>query len=211
VQNRNELEALVRERTRELAESHERMRELAFTDSLTGAMSRRAIMDTAERALAQQRRHGGVLTLALLDLDHFKRVNDTYGHPAGDALLRGLVARLRTQIRDGDCIGRYGGEEFLLVLPDLSLDGQNGVERVDSWRHAVAAQPFDIGDAAPLRVTCSIGIASACANETLDSLIARVDAALYRAKAAGRNRVEVGLPRAPDDDPHRGDIVTRVS
>lgn len=211
VQHRNALESLVRERTRELAESHERMRELAFTDSLTGAMSRRAILDAAERALAQQRRHGGVVTLALLDLDHFKSVNDTYGHPAGDALLRGLVARLRTQIRDGDCIGRYGGEEFLLVLPDLSLDGQNGVERVDSWRHAVAAEPFDIGDAKPLRVTCSIGIASACVGETLESLIARVDAALYRAKAAGRNRVEVGLPRAPDDDSHRGDIVTRVS
>jgi diguanylate cyclase (GGDEF)-like protein len=192
VQHRNELEALVRERTRELAESHERMRELAFTDSLTGAMSRRAILDAAERALAQQRRHGGILTLALLDLDHFKNVNDTYGHPAGDALLRGLVTRLRAQIRDGDCIGRYGGEEFLLVLPDLSLDGANGVERVDSWRHAVAAHPFDIGAAAPLRVTCSIGVASALADETLESLIARADAALYRAKAAGRNRVEAG-------------------
>jgi diguanylate cyclase (GGDEF)-like protein len=192
VQHRNELEALVRERTRELAESHERMRELAFTDSLTGAMSRRAILDAAERALAQQRRHGGVLTLALLDLDHFKNVNDTYGHPAGDALLRGLVTRLRAQIRDGDCIGRYGGEEFLLVLPDLSLDGPNGVERVDSWRHAVAAHPFDIGAAAPLRVTCSIGVASALADETLESLIARADAALYRAKATGRNRVEAG-------------------
>jgi diguanylate cyclase (GGDEF)-like protein len=191
VQHRNALEALVRERTRELAESHERMRELAFTDSLTGAMSRRAILDAAERELAQQRRHGGALTLALLDLDHFKSVNDTYGHPAGDALLRGLVTRLRTQIRDGDCIGRYGGEEFLLVLPDLSADDPGAVERVDSWRHAVAGLPFDIGGATPLKATCSIGVASACADETLESLIARVDAALYRAKANGRNRVEV--------------------
>jgi diguanylate cyclase (GGDEF)-like protein len=194
VQHRNELEALVRERTRELAESHERMRELAFTDSLTGAMSRRAILSAAERELAQQRRHGGPLTLALLDLDHFKSVNDTHGHPAGDALLRGLVTRLRTQVRDSDCIGRYGGEEFLLVLPDLSVDDPSGVERVDSWRQAVAGHPFDIGAASPLGVTCSIGVASALADETLESLIARVDAALYRAKAAGRNRVEVGRP-----------------
>ncbi|MBW8900617.1 MAG: diguanylate cyclase [Massilia sp.] len=191
VQHRNALEALVRERTRELAESHERMRELAFTDSLTGAMSRRAILSAAERELAQQRRHGGALTLALLDLDHFKSVNDTYGHPAGDALLRGLVTRLRTQIRDSDCIGRYGGEEFLLVLPDLSVDEPGGVERVDSWRQAVAGHPFDIGGATPLGVTCSIGVASISADETLESLIGRVDAALYRAKAAGRNRVEV--------------------
>jgi diguanylate cyclase (GGDEF)-like protein len=194
VQHRNELEALVRERTRELAESHERMRELAFTDSLTGAMSRRAILSAAERELAQQRRHGGPLTLALLDLDHFKSVNDTYGHPAGDALLRGLVTRLRTQVRDSDCIGRYGGEEFLLVLPDLAVDDPSGVERVDSWRQAVAGHPFDIGSATPLGVTCSIGVASARADETLESLIARVDAALYRAKAAGRNRVEVWRP-----------------
>lgn len=193
VQHRNALESLVRERTRELAESHERMRELAFTDSLTGAMSRRAILDAAKRELAQQRRHGGALTLALLDLDHFKNVNDTYGHPAGDALLRELVTRLRTQMRDGDCIGRYGGEEFLLVIPGLSVQVTGGVECVDRWRQAIAAHPFDIGAAAPLKVTCSIGIGSAFADETLESLIARIDAALYRAKAAGRNRVEVGV------------------
>jgi diguanylate cyclase (GGDEF)-like protein len=194
VQHRTELEALVVERTRELAESHERMRELAFTDSLTGAMSRRAIFDLAEHELAQQRRHGGALTLVMLDLDHFKRVNDTHGHPAGDALLRGLVQRLRTRIRDGDCIGRYGGEEFLLVLPGLSLGEPGALERIDAWRRAVAEQPFDIGAAAPLTVTCSMGAASlAFAEETLESLIARIDAALYRAKAAGRNRVEVGV------------------
>jgi diguanylate cyclase (GGDEF)-like protein len=194
VQHRNELEALVRERTRELAESHERMRELAFTDSLTGAMSRRAIFELAARELAQRRRHGGALTLVLLDLDHFKRVNDTYGHPAGDALLCGLVRHLRMQIRDGDCIGRYGGEEFLLVLPGLSLDEPGAVERIDAWRRSVAGQPFDIGGATPLTVTCSMGAASlASAEETLESLIARIDAALYRAKAAGRNRVEVGV------------------
>lgn len=194
VQHRNELEALVRERTRELAESHERMRELAFTDSLTGAMSRRAIFELAARELAQQRRHGGALTLVLLDLDHFKRVNDNHGHPAGDALLRGLVKLLRTQMRDGDCIGRYGGEEFLLVLPGLSLDEPGAIERIDTWRRAVAEQPFDIGAAAPLTVSCSMGAASpASAEETLESLIARIDAALYRAKAAGRNRVEVGV------------------
>ncbi len=194
VQHRAELEALVRERTRELAESHERMRELAFTDSLTGAMSRRAIFDLATRELAQQRRHGGALTLVLLDLDHFKRVNDNYGHPAGDALLHGLVQRLRTQIRDGDYIGRYGGEEFLLVLPGLTLGQPGAIERIDAWRRAVAEQPFDIGTTAPLTVTCSMGVASlAFAEETLETLIARIDAALYRAKAAGRNRIEVDI------------------
>lgn len=194
VQHRTELEALVEERTRELAESHERMSELAFTDGLTGAKNRRAILDLVARELAQRRRDGGALTLVMLDLDFFKRVNDTHGHPAGDTLLRGLVQRLQKQIRDSDCIGRYGGEEFLIVLPALSLSEPGGIERVDVLRCAVAELPFDIGGSEPLSVTCSMGAASILSTEeTLASLIARVDAALYRAKAAGRNRVEISV------------------
>ncbi len=188
-----ELEALVQARTRDLAESHERMRQLALTDALTGVMSRRAILDMAQQALDETQRGGSALTLVLLDLDHFKQVNDRHGHPAGDALLRGVAGRLQAALREGDGIGRYGGEEFLLLLPGLSLHDGDGLKRLDDLRHEVAARPQEVDNGQWLWASCSLGAAMARPSDGhgLDALIARADRALYRAKAQGRNQVQV--------------------
>jgi diguanylate cyclase (GGDEF)-like protein len=166
------------------------MRTLALTDGLTGVMNRRAITDLAARELARARRGETPVAFMLLDVDHFKRINDTHGHPAGDAVLAQLVQRLRDAMRDYDTIGRWGGEEFLLVLPGLSLAHQEGRRRAENLRRCVAGQPFDIGTGTPLAVTCSAGVVAvpAGAGETLEAVIARADAALYDAKRGGRDR-----------------------
>ncbi len=139
-----------------------------------------------------------MLTLVLVDLDFFKRVNDQFGHPAGDALLRGVVQRLQSAIRDADLLGRYGGEEFMLVLPGLSMADAEGAARVAALCQAVAAEPFDVGTGQPLAASCSMGAATcedAGAGHSrdgpalLEALIACADAALYRAKENGRNQV----------------------
>jgi diguanylate cyclase (GGDEF)-like protein len=190
VRRQRELEGLVGQRTAELQVSYEQMRTLALTDGLTGVMNRRAITDLAARELARARRGETPVAFMLLDVDHFKRINDTHGHPAGDAVLAQLVQRLRDAMRDYDTIGRWGGEEFLLVLPGLSLAHQEGRRRAENLRRCVAGQPFDIGTGTPLAVTCSAGVVAvpAGAGETLEAVIARADAALYDAKRGGRDR-----------------------
>jgi len=190
VRRQRELEALVGLRTAELKESYEQMRTLALTDGLTGAMNRRAIADLAARELARARRGEAAVTLMLIDIDHFKRINDTHGHPAGDAVLVQLVRRLRLTMRDYDAIGRWGGEEFLLLLPGMSLAQADGRRRVEHLQRSVGAQPFDIGAGEPLSATCSAGAIGVEAGDdaSLEALIERVDAALYDAKHGGRNR-----------------------
>lgn len=190
VRRQRELEALVGQRTSELKASYEQMRTLALTDGLTGAMNRRAVTDMAERELAHARRGEAPVAFVLLDIDHFKDINDTHGHLAGDAVLVQLVQRLRATMRDYDAIGRWGGEEFLLILPGLSLGREEGRRRAEDLQRCVARQPFDIGSGTPLPVTCSAGVSAACAgtDETLKTIIGRADAALYDAKNAGRNR-----------------------
>lgn len=191
VRRQRELETLVGRRTAELEASYQQMRKLALTDGLTGAMNRRAIEELAGRELAHARRGEAPVAFVLLDVDHFKRINDACGHPAGDAVLQQLVLRLREAMRGYDAIGRWGGEEFLLVLPGLSLAQEEGRRRVEHLQRCVAEEAFDIGIAGPLPVTCSAGAveAQAGATDTFEALIARADAALYEAKQAGRNRV----------------------
>jgi diguanylate cyclase (GGDEF)-like protein len=203
VRRQAELEALVQARTHELAASHEEMRRLAMTDVLTGAMNRRAIMEAAQRELSRLQRQPGVVTLVLVDLDFFKRVNDQHGHPAGDALLRGVVQRLQADIRDVDLLGRYGGEEFMLVMPGLSMAEPDGLARVQALCRRVADAPFDIGSGVPLSASCSMGAATSAGGppqaagvDPLEALIARADAALYVAKQSGRNRVQVAADEA---------------
>ncbi len=149
---------------------------LADTDALTGLPNRRAWDGAIARHLDQARAQRRRLTVALIDLDHFKRFNDERGHQAGDRLLKGAAGAWRSELRAGDVLARYGGEEFALVAPDCGVDDAVGL--AERLRAAVP------GDA-----TCSIGVAEWDGHEDADALLARADAALYAAKRTGRDRV----------------------
>lgn len=163
------------------------LRMLAMTDALTGVANRGAIETTADHALARVSRGGTALSLLMLDLDHFKSINDRYGHAAGDAVLRAATAAWRTQLREYDALGRTGGEEFVVVCADASL----GLAQAIAERLLQATRGVRLPDIDPdLRISTSIGLAEAQADDTRDTLFARADAALYRAKSQGRDRVE---------------------
>ncbi|XYJ12585.1 diguanylate cyclase [Telluria sp. B2] len=163
-------------------------------DHLTGAPSRRAFFAFAERELARARRHGSGLGLLLFDVDHFKRINDTYGHGVGDQVLRDLVRHTQDVVRKIDYCARIGGEEFAVLLPDASLDTAQAVaERLRATLdRAVQVAPSTVGVA----YTVSIGVAMLEEGEGFASLMARADQALYAAKTGGRNRV-VCTPTLP--------------
>jgi len=169
--------------------------DMAVTDSLTGLHNRRYGMFKLEQMLA---RSGRRLAVMLLDIDHFKHVNDTHGHFAGDRVLDLVARRLRAQVRTGDLLARIGGEEFLVALPDS--DRATALARAEQLRAAVADQAFALGgDTPPLSITLSVGIALAAPGmaETAQSLLDRADAALYGAKAHGRDQVTLSpLPAA---------------
>jgi two-component system cell cycle response regulator len=173
----------------EAAESDkERFRFLANTDPLTGCHNRRALLDELDRELNRARRYHLQLTILMVDLDRFKEVNDTRGHLVGDAVLRKIGDLLRREARTVDLISRYGGEEFTVVLPDTGVEG--GVSFAERIRSR--AEHFDFADAGdPLRVTVSVGVAtfSGGREDTAETMIAKADGALYRAKADGRNLV----------------------
>jgi diguanylate cyclase (GGDEF)-like protein len=186
------LEQLVAERTREIEASHARMRELALKDGLTGVLNRRALGEALAAELARARRHRRPLTLVLIDADRFKQVNDRHGHQSGDAVLVAIAQRLQALTRPYDHLGRYGGEEFVLLLPDLDAGRPEGRARIDAFHRAISASPIVLPAGTSLDITCSFGVAGTVGGrlDGPDELIARADAALYRAKANGRNRVE---------------------
>jgi diguanylate cyclase (GGDEF)-like protein len=163
------------------------LRVLAMTDAMTGAASRIGIEDQALRALALAAQAGAPLSVLMLDLDHFKSINDRHGHLAGDRVLAAVVAAWQRQLRVGDVLGRIGGEEFLVLCPGTALDA--ALQVAERLREATAALRIPEIDPA-LQVTVSIGVAQAGHAETRDSLFERVDAALYRAKQRGRDRVD---------------------
>lgn len=159
---------------------------LAMTDSLTGVPNRRALMDQALHVMAQ--RGSRPMSLLMIDVDHFKRINDTLGHPAGDEVLRRVTQLLAERLRGGDVIGRYGGEEFCVVAPDTDIRG--ALTLAESLREIVATTPIST-EADEVPITISIGI-SCCQSDTvreLKDLLSDADTALYAAKDAGRNRV----------------------
>jgi diguanylate cyclase (GGDEF)-like protein/PAS domain S-box-containing protein len=163
---------------------------LAHEDMLTGIANRRYFRAEAERAVRRAERHGEALSLLLVDLDHFKRVNDALGHQAGDEVLCEVVTRARGSLRAEDLPGRWGGEEFIVLLPLTGLE--DALPVADRLREAVAAVPMATS-AGPVSLTVSCGVAQWCPPESIEGLIARADAALYAAKHAGRN-VCVGDP-----------------
>jgi diguanylate cyclase (GGDEF)-like protein/PAS domain S-box-containing protein len=187
-----ELRALNQKLSEQLAENeklHALLREQAIRDALTGLFNRRYLEETLVRELAQAERDGAPLSLVMLDIDFFKRVNDTYGHMAGDHLLQALGGLLRSNSRQGDIACRYGGEEFVLVLPGtLTLDA---AQRVEDWRMAFqeACQALGIHD---FPVTISAGVAAFPVHgRSAEALLDAADHALYDAKALGRNRVVI--------------------
>lgn len=161
---------------------------LAAYDALTEVLNRRALLQVLQRDVAQAARSGGVYALVLLDVDHFKAVNDTRGHLAGDQVLRHIAQLLRARLRQQDLLGRYGGEEFLVLLP--GTDQAGALHLAQMLRQAVqeSACPHPSG---PIRVTISLGVCAGqvCAPDCGESLIEAADQALYAAKAAGRNCV----------------------
>ena len=164
--------------------------ELAMKDMLTGLANRRAIGDQLLMTVARAQRQGQYLSVLMVDIDHFKRVNDNYGHQAGDVVLRAVAQTLQSRLRAQDQIGRFGGEEFLAILPDTSLDG--ALVLAEALRAAVEAMPTQWG-AHSIACTISIGVCGGAITgaDTVDGVVAAADAALYRAKQGGRNRVEV--------------------
>lgn len=177
------------ERLAEINVLQEQLRKQAMHDSLTGLFNRRYLDEMLERELARAKREGPPLTVMMLDIDHFKKLNDTYGHPAGDEVLRSLAARLREHSRAEDIPCRYGGEEFLLVLPNMSRD--DALTRGEHWRQDIEMMRIEVGGLT-LSITISIGIATFPNHgDTRETLIQAADKALYTAKHNGRNRVEV--------------------
>ena len=172
-----------------LVEAREALREQATRDGLTGLWNRTAIFDILQNELARSGRSGQPLIVLMADLDGFKPVNDRFGHMAGDAVLRQVAARMRTSVRRYDAVGRYGGEEFLMVLPGCELS--QGLALAERIRDAIGGECFLAGDA-EIRLTCSLGAACAIppAIPLADDLVRGADGALYRAKREGRNRVE---------------------
>jgi diguanylate cyclase (GGDEF)-like protein len=162
------------------------LRTLAMTDALTGALSRRAFREEAARAIGLARRHGTELSVMMIDLDHFKRVNDTYGHQFGDRLLVEVISTLRSNARHSDIIGRLGGEEFAVVLHQSSASA--ALDVAEKLRSAVARLRIDHVDG-PVSATISVGVAGLDrTTQDIDTLLERADAALYVAKSDGRNR-----------------------
>lgn len=179
---------------RDLQQVNRKLARLAATDELTGLSNRRAILERFADELARAQRHGEPLAAVLADIDHFKRINDRHGHQAGDAVLTELAKRLRSAVRRYDLVGRYGGEEFLIVLPGADVSSACAItERI---RQRIAGVPFELPSASPLSVTVSLGIAQATGGDgdTIDRIISLADDALRHAKEGGRDQLCVAAP-----------------
>ena len=166
-----------------------RLEALATTDPLTRLLNRRALLERLSREVDRAKRYESMLTLLLLDIDHFKRINDERGHLVGDGVLRQIGALVEASVRTVDIAARYGGEEFVLILPETSQDG--GIIFAERLRESIERYPFDASGEEPLHLTASIGVATFPSPrvESTEDLFARADEALYRAKSSGRNQV----------------------
>jgi diguanylate cyclase (GGDEF)-like protein len=180
------LRKMLYDRSSELKEANKRIEELAELDDLTGSFNRRCIMRLLDEEVSRAHRTKAPCSIALIDLDWFKRINDTYGHPTGDEALRTFAITVFANIRSIDRFGRFGGEEFLLVLPETPHD--TAVRTLDRMRLIIADLDWSAFSAG-MRVTISAGVATLRPDETPDTFLPRADRALYEAKARGRNRI----------------------
>lgn len=181
--------ALMEQDAQVVRDNLEEQRQKALIDPLTGLPNRAAWSERLEHEVSQWQQHGNSLLLAMLDLDHFKRINDNYGHLAGDRVLKLIASVLRKRLRGNDFIARFGGEEFVLLVPDTPLTA--GAKLAESLRAAIEACPFHF-KGEPVTVTVSMGMTAFKPGEHSDSVLKRADQALYRAKNAGRNQVQLG-------------------
>jgi len=173
----------------ELQEQKERAEALARTDALTGLANRRAFDEAVQQELRRAERYASPLALVMADLDHFKSINDRFGHHVGDQVLTDFAQTLRTAVRDVDLAGRWGGEEFVVLMPGTTLE--DATQAAERMRLAVAGRPTRLAGAT-CGYTASFGVAALSADDkTIHDLVGAADAALYRAKKNGRNRVEV--------------------
>lgn len=199
--NMTELRARLRAASR-LVRMQKQFRHMAETDALTGAANRRAFMHYLDVQVERSQRQGGPVSVVMVDLDHFKRINDTYGHAKGDVVLVQTVKTIQACLREHDMLGRLGGEEFAVVLP--GTPAQAAVDAADRVRQAIAALDFRDDEGERFPVTASLGVASTDLSgqmETAESLLQTADEALYEAKETGRNRVVCSGPLP--DQPRR--------
>lgn len=186
------LERKVEERTAELERANENLRNLAWRDSLTGLPNRLAGMDRLEAEFARLSRSEAASSVLMLDVDLFKPINDTYGHGVGDDVLRHIAALIKSSLRTGDFVARFGGEEFMALLPDTDLEGARTV--AEKIREAIQDNPE--GTVGTVTISIGVTLASA-ADPEMDVAVRRADAALYEAKRSGRNRVVIAAQPAP--------------
>lgn len=183
----NNLEQIVEERTIELKEANATISRLAATDELTGLSNRRSFNDSLAASISAARRHNFPLSLIMIDIDHFKYINDTLGHSQGDAILRSFANLLTLMIRTEDVAARWGGEEFTLTLPHTSSEAAAALAE----RIRTAFEQLSVGDA-QIELSASFGVVELQENDDADGLIRRADNAMYSAKHQGRNCVVVG-------------------
>ena len=176
----------------------------ARVDVLTGIANRRALEESLAAEISRAQRFEHQLAIVLLDLDHFKRTNDSFGHAGGDLLLSAVARLLDSAARQGDTVARFGGEEFVLVLPETDLPGARRLAE----RLRIAIEACRVGE---MRTTGSFGVATLAAGDDVDSLLAAADAALYRAKAGGRNRVESAIRDEPEPPKAPGSVAARAA
>lgn len=193
----NSMLAVIQKAKVELLQAQESLRFHAEHDALTGVRNRRAIRDVLRKELARCRRDGNTLGVILGDVDHFKKINDDYGHASGDAVLVSVVQRITATLRSYDILGRYGGEEFLIIAPGCDLD--LALKLAERIRAAVGDEHIDLGNDLA-EVSLSLGVTLGTAESDPEFLVAQADSAMYQAKRNGRNRVEIGLD-LPEDQP----------
>jgi len=172
----------------ELQRTNEKLEHMAATDPLTGVANRREFIDRVEAEIARAKRNGAPFSLLALDLDHFKAINDSYGHQAGDQVLQRFVEQCVEAVRPFDGVARVGGEEFMVLLPQAALETAQSIgERI---RETIAGTPFEAGIGKPIAVTVSVGVSEFGRDgDTIDAMLRRADERLYRAKHQGRNQV----------------------
>jgi diguanylate cyclase len=179
---------ITRQALEQIQEELQETRRLVQEDPLTGTLNRRGLDIVLSREVARCKRSRHQLALAMVDIDHFKEVNDRHGHDAGDKMLQHMTTTIRSVLRESDVLARYGGEEFLIVFPDTDISGAAFV--TDRLRNLVGNTPM-IYEGRKIQATISAGLAQVKGDENGQSLIMRADAALYKAKNAGRNCVKI--------------------